>query len=523
MTGNHNNPNNNDAYPSLSLLTTTSSIQGPLQPISPARTANFQEEEEDETMRYHDSGSSKESTSNPVVSSSSSLMYPHHRDDDSSILASSSSLSLIGSHDGDEGMEGHKTSTGSSTSAISAAEALVCLPQQELQESQDAIQKTAPLKSTTLQKRKREKSANATLLHSSKRKRKTTGYGSPQDTELDFETSNVELPDTSVYAPMDDVSPSNKVKAEKSTSSTSGKQKSTQSYSQRLKGFYCVCCNKYETNGRVYTFKSFSDVYHVLFPDFKGEDGDVCRNCYNLGYKLRTWRKSHPKEDPLVFVESLSVSRQVNPPSTTKLQSVATEKAPSEESILDASSPSAAVGHMKTRSTSSSSLLDEASSHEAPQPTLTQNGKNSNLPLTSRRKKGSQYARLNVTSEAEQNSLLEKLSDDLIEVFLDIRSKGQDNDYSRMKIIREFVPSKSTRHQLVDAVKRNLSLISQRRIEGESNSGMSFSIDDIKLAERDSNAVDLEIDLITEECFKDHPIRPKSRFIAYIRQIQLQK
>jgi len=166
----------------------------------------------------------------------------------------------------------------------------------------------------------------------------------------------------------------------------------------------------------------------------------------------------------------------------------------------------------------------------------------------------------------------------MVEAFFDIRVKDNEHDasYQKRKIIREFIPSKSSRNDLIILVQHYIDLIfsnpnsgetqatskiadmpMQRKIlteeqekqiseaiattqptssstsatidpegptkEGQQSattantlpSGPRYIVNSIKLSEKDSSGVDLEIDLVTDGCFVSHPIKSKSRFIAY--------
>jgi hypothetical protein len=162
--------------------------------------------------------------------------------------------------------------------------------------------------------------------------------------------------------------------------------------------------------------------------------------------------------------------------------------------------------------------------------------------------------------------------DDLIEVFFEFRIRVSqslnniDRQYERLKILREFIPSMCTHKRLLETVQSYIPIIfpelnnqqdqphgqtqasasleaannikdtndvqvketSEEAVTGrapsvsasERNQVSKYRVKEIKLAERDSNGVDLEIDLVTDNCFINHPISPKSRFVVYIESEQ---
>jgi len=354
---------------------------------------------------------------------------------------------------------------------------------------------------------------------------------------------------------------------------------------QRLREFNCVCCGRHESNGRVYTYKSFFDVYRILFPAFTGEDGDVCRHCYSLGYKYRTWKKLNQFEDPLKFVDSM-VAKYLQQKDTEGASPIFSEASPTG---IDASDTRGSPGELASDSSANGgeSLSKRRKYTRSANKKQGTEEEDEDMPDVATLKSAlNQKARARATPLA---NLAQVFTDNMVEVFLDIRLKVQDNRYQKQKIVREFIPSKCTRTQLFEIVQRYMGVIfpSSRAVIGtytlastpastsagdltaivqNSSSQQSSShthqqqvtpqpadtlingnqtdstsiskvvqtpeitppqplpqqnipkyvVTEIKLAERDSNGVDLEIDLITDDCFGNHPIRSKSRFVAYV-------
>jgi hypothetical protein len=295
----------------------------------------------------------------------------------------------------------------------------------------------------------------------------------------------------------------------------------------KVKEFDCCCCGKHEQHGKCYAFKQFADSYQVLFPNNAAtantETGDVCRRCYAIGYKFRQWAKENSNTDPNKFVEDFKQLLQ------------GSDDIYIEEELTDRSTSTSGGGNNAkrrkiTRGVKQSEEDDDDSNM-------------AEVPVSNPMSQKYEAMKANLSRNAIQ---IIKTMDEVIEVFIDIRVKAQrDQEHKRSKIIREYIPSRSTRENLLEVAQRYVNIIypvttvqsvattpivteeptaldaatngtdNHKEQQQQQPLPTRFVVQDIKLAERDSTGVDLEIDLVSDSNLGNNPLKPKSRFIAY--------